>query len=88
MTINDTDFARVLNHLHRMSTETRFEDDKLAEGLIRAAVVLLAVRDGPNEAVEAKARDLLQQSIVWCRRMTAASRVQRKPRSPCRTGDN
>jgi len=70
MPISDSDFAKVLNHLYLMSRDSTFDDESLAEGLIRAAAFLLALHNGTGEAAEAKAADLLGQAFDWCRRMS------------------
>ncbi len=70
MPLSDSEFAKVLNHLYMMSRETRFDDEKLAEALMRAAVVLLAVRNAPAGNTEETAEEMLRQALEWCRRMT------------------
>jgi hypothetical protein len=70
MPLSDSEFAKVLNHLYVMSRETRLDDEQLAEGLMRAAVFLLAVRDGAGSGTEAVADEMLDRALEWCRRMT------------------
>jgi hypothetical protein len=70
MPLSDSEFAKVLHHLYEMSRETRFDDEKLAEGLMRAAVFLLTVRDGPGGDTEDTAEEMLHRALDWCRRMT------------------
>ena len=73
MTLSDSDFAEVLNHLYVMSRETRFDDQTLAESLMRAAVLLLTVRHGRGPTTETKAEDMLRETFEWCRQMTPNS---------------
>jgi hypothetical protein len=68
--LHDSEFATVLNHLYVMSRETRFDDEKLAEALIRAAVLLLTVRDTQGRDPEEIAQDMLHRALEWCQRMT------------------
>ena len=67
--LSDADFAKVLNHLDLMSRNGRFDDVALAEGLIRAGVVLLTIHDGPGPATEAKAGAMLSHAFQWTARM-------------------
>ena len=69
LTLSDSDFAKVLNHLDMMSRSSHFDDIALAEGLIRAGVVLLTIHDGQSAETEAKARDMLSHAFAWTRRM-------------------
>ncbi len=69
MTLSDADFAKVLNHLDLMSRSSHFDDVALAEGLIRAGVVLLTIHDGQGPRTEAKARDMLSHAFAWTSRM-------------------
>ncbi len=70
MALSDSEFAKVLNHLDMMSRATRFDDEKLAEALIRAAVLLLAVREAAGSDPEDIAEDMLHRALEWCQRMT------------------
>lgn len=70
MPLSDADFAKVLNHLYLMSRDSSFDDECLAESLIRAAVFLLALHNGTGEPAEIKAGGMLERSFDWCRRMS------------------
>ena len=78
MSLSDADFAKVLNHLDLMSRSGRFDDVALAEGLIRAGVVLLTIHDGQSARTEAKARDMLSHAFEWTSRMVP----EQQPREP------
>jgi len=70
MPLSDADFARVLNHLYLMSRDSSFDDESLAESLVRAAVFLLAIHKGTGEEAEETATGMLERSFDWCRRMS------------------
>ena len=76
--LSDADFAKVLNHLDLMSRGGRFDDVALAEGLIRAGVVLLTIHDGQGPRTQAKAHDILSHAFEWTSRMVP----ERQPREP------
>jgi hypothetical protein len=68
--LTDREFARVLNHLQHLTRDAGLSDRTLAEGLIRAGVLLLAVQDGCGDATDRTAQDMVERSVAWCRRMT------------------
>ena len=78
MPLNDADFAKLLNHLDLMSRGGRFDDVALAEGLIRAGVVLLSIHDGRGEETRAKAAEMLNHAFDWTDRMVP----EHEPREP------
>ena len=67
--LSDADFAKVLNHLDLMSRGGRFDDVALAEGLIRAGVVLLTIHGGRGPEVQARASAMLNHAFAWTDRM-------------------
>ncbi|MEI8395570.1 MAG: hypothetical protein WCF85_12590 [Rhodospirillaceae bacterium] len=72
MPLKDADFARVLNQLYVISRDSHFDDEPLAESLIRAAVVILSVsaETGPTAEIRVTAETMLERSFEWYRRMT------------------
>ena len=76
--LSDADFAKVLNHLDLMSRGGRFNDVALAEGLIRAGVVLLTIHDGQGPETEARARGMLSHAFEWTSRMVPEHRRPRE----------
>ena len=78
ISLSDADFAKVLNHLDLMSRTGHFDDVALAEGLIRAGVVLLTIHGGQGVATQAKARGMLNHAFEWTSRMVP----EHQPREP------
>ncbi|MEI6558305.1 MAG: hypothetical protein WCO00_07830 [Rhodospirillaceae bacterium] len=78
VSLSDADFAKVLNHLDLMSRGGRFDDVALAEGLIRAGVVLLTIHGGGGPETRTRARDMMDHAFAWTQRMVP----EHQPRDP------